>query len=55
MSADGIYDYLTKLSRQQAEVTQNHESANFRDIGKGEAHNREYKRLELSCSQVYDC
>jgi hypothetical protein len=30
-----IYDYA-KLCRQLAEVTQNHENANVRDIGKGE-------------------
>jgi hypothetical protein len=28
-----IYDYITKLSRQQAEVIQNHENANVRNIG----------------------
>jgi hypothetical protein len=31
-----IYDYVTKLCRQQSEVIQNHESANVRDIGTGE-------------------
>jgi hypothetical protein len=31
-----IYDYITKLCRQQAEVIQNHENENVHDIGKGE-------------------
>jgi hypothetical protein len=30
-----IYDYITKLCRQQAEVTQNHENSNVRNIGQG--------------------
>jgi hypothetical protein len=29
-----IYDYTMKLFRQQAEVIQNHENSNVRDIGK---------------------
>jgi hypothetical protein len=44
-----------KLSRQQAKVTQNDENANVNDIGKGEAHNGNYKRLKLGCGQPYDC
>jgi hypothetical protein len=28
-----IYDYITKLCRQQAEVIQNHENANVHNIG----------------------
>jgi hypothetical protein len=31
------YSYIKELSRQQAEVIQNHENASVRDIGKGEA------------------
>jgi hypothetical protein len=42
-----VYDYMTKLSRQQAEVIQNHETANVRNIGQGEARHRKYKRLKL--------
>jgi hypothetical protein len=42
-----IYDYITKLSRQQAEVIQNHENVNLRNIGQGEARHRKYKRLNL--------
>jgi hypothetical protein len=33
-----IYDYITKLCRQQAEVKQNHENENVRNIGQGELH-----------------
>jgi hypothetical protein len=32
-----IYDYITKLCRQQAEVIQIHENTNVRHIGQGEA------------------
>jgi hypothetical protein len=38
-----IYDYITKLSRQQAEVIQNHENVNVCNIGQGEAQHRKYK------------
>jgi hypothetical protein len=49
-----IYDYITKLCRQLAEVIPNHENENVRYIGQGEARHRKYKRLELGGSQ-YDC
>jgi methionine synthase II (cobalamin-independent) len=49
-----IYDYITKLSRQQAEVIKNHENVNVRNIGQGEARHREYKRLKLGGGQAYD-
>jgi hypothetical protein len=49
-----IYDCITKLSRQQAEVIQNHENVNVRNIGQGEARHRKYKWLKLSGSQAYD-
>jgi hypothetical protein len=29
-------------------------NANVRDIGKGEAQQRKYKRLKLGCGQAYD-
>jgi hypothetical protein len=32
-----IYDYTTKLCRQQAEVILNHDNENVRNIGEGEA------------------
>jgi hypothetical protein len=50
-----IYDYITKLCRQQAEVIQKHENANVRGITKDEAQHKKYKRLELGGSQAYDC
>jgi hypothetical protein len=35
-----VYDYITKLCRQQAEVIQNHDNENVRNIGQGEARQR---------------
>jgi hypothetical protein len=32
-----VYDYITKLCRQQAEVIQNYDNENVRNIGQGEA------------------
>jgi hypothetical protein len=32
-----MYDYITKLCRQQAEVIQNYDNKNVRNIGQGEA------------------
>jgi hypothetical protein len=49
-----IYDYITKLSRQQADVIQNHENVNVRNIGQGEARHKKYKRLKLGGGQAYD-
>jgi hypothetical protein len=49
-----VYDYISKLSRQQAEVTQNHVNPNVRNIGQGEAQHRKYKRLKLGGGQAYD-
>jgi hypothetical protein len=49
-----IYDYITKLSRQQTEVIQNHENVNVRNIGQGEARHRKYKKLKLGGGQAYD-
>jgi hypothetical protein len=49
-----IYDYITKLWRQQAEVIQNHENANVRNTGQGEPRQRKYKWLNLGGGQAYD-
>jgi hypothetical protein len=49
-----VYDYITKLCRQQAEVVQHHGKAHDRDIGQSEARHRKYKRLELGGGQAYD-
>jgi hypothetical protein len=35
-----VYDYITKLCRQQVEVIQNHDNENVRNIGQGEANHR---------------
>jgi predicted nucleic acid-binding Zn ribbon protein len=40
-----IYDYRTKSCRQQAEVIQNLENENVRDIGKDKARHGKCKRL----------
>jgi hypothetical protein len=46
-----IYDCINKLCRQQAEVIQNHENANVRDIGK-EAGHKKYMKLKLGSDQA---
>jgi hypothetical protein len=49
-----IYDYVTKLCGQQAEVIQNHGNANVRNKGKREPRNRKFKRLKLGGGQAHD-
>jgi hypothetical protein len=49
-----VYDYITKLCRQQAEVMQNQENENVRNIGQGEPRHRKYKELKLGGGQAYD-
>jgi hypothetical protein len=49
-----VYDYITKLCRQQAEVILNHDNENVRYIGQGEAQYKKYKRLQLGGGQAYD-
>jgi hypothetical protein len=49
-----VYDFITKLCRQQAEVILNHDNKNVRYIGQGEARHRKYKRLKLGGCQAYD-
>jgi hypothetical protein len=49
-----VYDYITKLCRQQAEVIENHENEHVCGIGQGEARHRKYKRLKFGCGQAYD-
>jgi hypothetical protein len=36
-----VYDYITKLCRQEAEVIQNHDNENVRNIEQGEAGHRD--------------
>jgi hypothetical protein len=45
---------MTKLRRKQAEVIQNHENKNARNIGQGEDRPRKYKRLAFASGQAYD-
>jgi hypothetical protein len=47
-----MYDYLTKLCRQQAEVIQNHENEHVSNIGQGEIRHRKYNRLQLRGGQA---
>jgi hypothetical protein len=49
-----VYDYITTLCRQQAEVIQNHDNENVRNIGQGEARHRKCKRLKLGGGQAHD-
>jgi hypothetical protein len=49
-----VYDYMTKLCRQQAEVTLNHDNENVRYYGQGVAQHRKYIRLKLGGGQAYD-
>jgi hypothetical protein len=48
-----IYDYVTKLCGQQAEVIQNYENELVRSIRQGEARHGKYKRLKLGGYQAY--
>jgi len=49
-----VYDVITNLCRQQAEVTQNHKNVNVSNIGQVEAVHRKNKRLKLGGGQAYD-
>jgi hypothetical protein len=49
-----VYDYITKLCRQQAEIIQNHENEHVRSIGQGETRHRKYKKLNLGGGQTCD-
>jgi hypothetical protein len=49
-----VYDYMTKLCRQQKGVILNHDNENVHDIGQSEARHRKYERLKLGGGQAYD-
>jgi hypothetical protein len=49
-----VYDYITKLSRTQAEVILNHVNPDVCDTGQGEAMHRKYRRIKLGGGQTYD-
>jgi hypothetical protein len=42
-----VYDYITKLCRQRAQVIQHHANIHVPNIVQGEPRHRKYKRLEL--------
>jgi len=46
--------FITKLRRQPAEVIQNHEHINVRNIDQSKAQHRKYKRLKLGGGQPYN-
>jgi hypothetical protein len=48
-----VYDYITKLCRQQAQISQNYENTDVRNIGQDKTKHRKYKILELGGSQAY--
>jgi hypothetical protein len=50
-----VYDYTTKLCKQQAEVIQNHENVHVRGITQDEARHRKHKWLKFGGGQSYDC
>jgi hypothetical protein len=47
-----VYDYITNLSRQHAEVIQNYDNKNVRNIGQGEARHRECMVLKFGGGQT---
>jgi hypothetical protein len=47
-----VYDFITQLSSQQAEVIKNNENATVCNIGRGKAMHRKYKRLKLGGGQT---
>jgi hypothetical protein len=49
-----VCDYITKLCRQLAEVIQNHDNENIRNIGQCEARHGKYKKLKFGGGQAYD-
>jgi hypothetical protein len=49
-----VYDCITKLCRQQAEVILNHDNENVRNVGQGETRHRKYKCLNIGGGQAYD-
>jgi hypothetical protein len=49
-----VYDYVTKLCREQVEVIQNHENEHVHSIRQGEARHRKLKALKLGGGQAYD-
>jgi hypothetical protein len=49
-----LYDFVTKLCRQQATAVLYNKNVNVSNIGQGVAQHREYKRLKFGGGQAYD-
>jgi hypothetical protein len=49
-----VYDYITKLSRRQAEIIHNHENENVRNFEQEETPHRKHKGLKVGGCQLYD-
>jgi hypothetical protein len=47
-----VYDFITKLCKQQAKIIQHHENIHVRNIWQGEARHKKYKRLKLGGGQA---
>jgi hypothetical protein len=50
-----VYDCITKLWPQEAEVIQNNENANVPNTGKGQDRHKKCKSLELASDRSYNC
>jgi hypothetical protein len=49
-----VYDYITQLCRQQAEIIQNYENEHACGIEQREARHRKYERLKIGGGEAYD-
>jgi hypothetical protein len=49
-----VYDYVTKLCREQVQVIQHNDNVHVRNSRQGEARHRKYERLKLGGGQAYD-
>jgi hypothetical protein len=49
-----VYDYVTKLCKQQTEVMQHYENEDVLGIRRGETRRLKYMRLKLGGGQAYD-
>jgi hypothetical protein len=49
-----LYDFVTKLCRQQSTVILNHENVNIRNTDQGEPRHGNNVRLKLGGGQTYD-
>jgi hypothetical protein len=49
-----VFDFITKLCRQKAEIIQNHHNSNVRNVGQGEEQHGEYEGLKPGSGKAYD-